>query len=175
MSPVPSSAPVVAFGRKIIVAAQLEPKRRFGALRLSDCPTYSTTPFRSCNNTTAAAISTPPPSVAIVSRCRSTTAPNSAVQKGSTVLTIAVRTGPSTLSPRRNAVNATAEDARLLGIEPGRAILRERRRTTDPQGRPLEWSEDRYVGDGVAFTVRNSLALAPLTRDRAVAEAGTAQ
>ena len=67
-----------------------------------------------------------------------------------------------------DAVNATAEDARLLEIEPGRAILRERRRTTDPQGRPLEWSEDRYIGDGVAFTVRNSLARAPLTRDRAV-------
>lgn len=71
-----------------------------------------------------------------------------------------------------DAVNATAEDARLLEIEPGRAILRERRRATDPQGRPLEWSEDRYVGDGVAFTVRNSLALSPLTRDRAVRPTG---
>lgn len=68
-----------------------------------------------------------------------------------------------------DAVNATAEDARLLEIEPGHAILRERRRTTDPQGRPLEWSEDRYIGDAVAFTVRNSLALSPLTRDRAFA------
>lgn len=74
-----------------------------------------------------------------------------------------------------DAVNATAEDARLLEIEPGRAILRERRRATDPQGRPLEWSEDRYVGDGVAFTVRNSLALAPLTRDRAASPTGNAQ
>ena len=67
-----------------------------------------------------------------------------------------------------DAVNATPEDARLLALAPGTALLRERRRTTDPQGRALEWSEDRYVGDGVAFTVRNSLALSPLVRDRAV-------
>ncbi len=72
-----------------------------------------------------------------------------------------------------DAVNATDEDARLLGIEPGRAILRERRRTTDPQGAALEWSEDRYVGEGVAFTIRNSLALSPLTRDRAAATTGS--
>lgn len=67
-----------------------------------------------------------------------------------------------------DAVNATPEDARLLALAPGTALLRERRRTTDPQGRALEWSEDRYVGDGVAFTVRNSVALSPLVRDRAV-------
>jgi GntR family transcriptional regulator len=67
-----------------------------------------------------------------------------------------------------DAVNATPDDAGLLAIEPGIALLRERRRATDPQGRPLEWSEDRYVGDAVAFTIRNSIALSPLVRDRAV-------
>ena len=67
-----------------------------------------------------------------------------------------------------DAVNATPDDARLLAIEPGIALLRERRRATDPQGRPLEWYEDRYVGDAVAFTIRNSIALSPLVRDRAV-------
>ena len=67
-----------------------------------------------------------------------------------------------------DAVNASPDDARLLEIEPGLALLRERRRATDPQGRPLEWSEDRYVGDCVAFTIRNSIALSPLVRDRAV-------
>lgn len=67
-----------------------------------------------------------------------------------------------------DAVNATPDDAQLLAIEPGIALLRERRRATDPQGRPLEWSEDRYVGDSVAFTIRNSIALSPLVRDRAV-------
>ena len=67
-----------------------------------------------------------------------------------------------------DAVNASPDDARLLEIEPGLALLRERRRATDPQGRPLEWSEDRYMGDCVAFTIRNSIALSPLVRDRAV-------
>jgi len=66
-----------------------------------------------------------------------------------------------------DAVNADGEDARLLEIAPGTALLRERRRATDEQGRPLEWSQDRYVGDGVAFTIRNSLAASPLVRDRA--------
>jgi GntR family transcriptional regulator len=65
-----------------------------------------------------------------------------------------------------DAVNADEEDARLLDAEPGTALLRERRRTTDPDGRPLEWSEDRYLGDAVAFTVRNSLTAAPLSRLR---------
>lgn len=66
-----------------------------------------------------------------------------------------------------DAVNATPDDARLLNIEPGIALLRERRRATDPRGQALEWSEDRYVGDAVAFTIRNSIALSPLVRDRA--------
>ena len=67
-----------------------------------------------------------------------------------------------------DAVNASPDDARLLEIEPGVALLRERRRATDPHGKALEWSEDRYVGDSVAFTIRNSIALSPLVRDRAV-------
>jgi GntR family transcriptional regulator len=71
-----------------------------------------------------------------------------------------------------DAVNADPDDARLLEIEPGLALLRERRRATDPQGRVLEWSEDRYVGDSVAFTIRNSIALSPLVRDRAVPTTG---
>ncbi|HTJ69696.1 MAG TPA: GntR family transcriptional regulator [Actinospica sp.] len=66
-----------------------------------------------------------------------------------------------------DAVNATPDDARLLNIAPGIALLRERRRATDPRGQALEWSEDRYVGDAVAFTIRNSIALSPLVRDRA--------
>lgn len=65
-----------------------------------------------------------------------------------------------------DAVNADPDDARLLEIAAGTALLRERRRATDEQGRPLEWSQDRYVGDGVAFTIRNSLAASPLVRDR---------
>lgn len=65
--------------------------------------------------------------------------------------------------------------ARSIGEVPdGRVELLERRAATETQGRPLEWSEDRYIGDGVAFTVRNSLALSPLTRDRAVSCASPA-
>ncbi|HET9840895.1 MAG TPA: GntR family transcriptional regulator [Nocardioides sp.] len=55
------------------------------------------------------------------------------------------------------AVVATAEDARLLDIRPRAPLLREWRRTTDPDGAALEWSEDRYVGEAVAFTVHNSV------------------
>ncbi|WP_328609171.1 GntR family transcriptional regulator [Amycolatopsis sp. NBC_00345] len=63
-----------------------------------------------------------------------------------------------------DAVRATADDARLLGARPGIPLLRERRRTTDPSGVPLEWSEDRYLGDQVAFTVRNSADRNTLSR-----------
>ena len=65
-----------------------------------------------------------------------------------------------------DAVNAAAEDAALLEVPVGTALLRERRRTTDHDGHALEWSEDRYLGDAVAFTVRNSLAAAPLSKLR---------
>jgi GntR family transcriptional regulator len=56
-----------------------------------------------------------------------------------------------------SAVVATAEDARLLDIRPRAPLLREWRRSTDPDGAALEWSEDRYVGEAVAFTVHNSV------------------
>ncbi|MFJ1767617.1 GntR family transcriptional regulator [Amycolatopsis sp. NPDC088138] len=63
-----------------------------------------------------------------------------------------------------DAVRATADDARLLGVRAGVPLLRERRRATDPSGVPLEWSEDRYLGDQVAFTVRNSADRNTLSR-----------
>ena len=63
-----------------------------------------------------------------------------------------------------DAVAASAEDARLLGTRRGTPLLRERRRTTDPTGVPLEWSEDRYLGSEVAFTVRNSASRNALSR-----------
>jgi GntR family transcriptional regulator len=56
-----------------------------------------------------------------------------------------------------SAVAATAEDARLLSIRARTPLLREVRLSTDPDGAPLEWSEDRYLGDAVAFTVHNSI------------------
>jgi len=63
-----------------------------------------------------------------------------------------------------DAVPASAADARLLGCRPRVPLLRERRRTTDPAGVPLEWSEDRYLGSAVAFTVHNSVAVSALSR-----------
>jgi GntR family transcriptional regulator len=61
---------------------------------------------------------------------------------------------------------ADPDDARLLACPPGTPLLRERRRTSDPTGLPVEWSEDRYRAGTVAFTVHNSLASTALTRMR---------
>jgi len=63
-----------------------------------------------------------------------------------------------------DSVPAAADDARLLETRPRVPLLRERRRTTDPSGVPIEWSEDRYLGSAVAFTVHNSVAVSALTR-----------
>jgi GntR family transcriptional regulator len=62
---------------------------------------------------------------------------------------------------------ADAEDARLLGCRPGDPLLRERRVSTDPTGTPIEWSDDRYLPETVAFTVHSSAAAASLDRRRA--------
>jgi len=64
-------------------------------------------------------------------------------------------------------VTADEEDSALLGCPVGQALLRERRRSTDPAGAPVEWSEDRYLPGTVAFTVHNSVASNALTRHRA--------
>ncbi|SFE45082.1 GntR family transcriptional regulator [Actinacidiphila alni] len=61
-------------------------------------------------------------------------------------------------------VLADEEDARLLGCRAGEPLLRERRRSTDPVGAPLEWSEDRYLPGTVAFTVHNSIGRSALSR-----------
>ncbi|WP_329183761.1 GntR family transcriptional regulator [Actinacidiphila glaucinigra] len=59
---------------------------------------------------------------------------------------------------------ADADDVRLLDCPPGQVLLRERRRTTDPAGAPVEWSEDRYLPGTIAFTVHNSVAASTLGR-----------
>ncbi|WP_194915568.1 GntR family transcriptional regulator [Catenulispora rubra] len=68
---------------------------------------------------------------------------------------------------------ADREDAALLGCAAGDPLLRERRRSTDPAGVPLEWSEDRYVPGSVAFVVHNSLASTPMTRHHMVPQGGS--
>ncbi|WP_405577320.1 GntR family transcriptional regulator [Streptomyces sp. NBC_01190] len=59
---------------------------------------------------------------------------------------------------------ADADDTRLLDCPAGQVLLRERRRSTDPTGVPMEWSEDRYLPGTVAFTVHNSVAASTLGR-----------
>ncbi|MFD4231924.1 GntR family transcriptional regulator [Streptomyces sp. NPDC058545] len=59
---------------------------------------------------------------------------------------------------------ADADDARLLDCPVGQVLLRERRRTTNPAGVPVEWSEDRYLPGTIAFTVHNSVATSTLGR-----------
>lgn len=56
-----------------------------------------------------------------------------------------------------DAVPAGALDAEHLDIGPGAPLLRVRRRATDQQGEPLEWSEDRYRGDAMAFTLESAV------------------
>jgi GntR family transcriptional regulator len=63
-----------------------------------------------------------------------------------------------------DAVPASAEDARLLNVTRGVPMLRERRHTTDQAGIPVEWSDDRYLGGAVAFSVRNSITVNALSR-----------
>ena len=63
-----------------------------------------------------------------------------------------------------DAVPASAEDARWLGVRAGVPLLRERRFTTDRSGRPVEWSDDRYLGTETAFSVRNSVSVNALSR-----------
>ncbi|MFE6778891.1 GntR family transcriptional regulator [Streptomyces sp. NPDC057702] len=62
---------------------------------------------------------------------------------------------------------ADATDARLLDCRPGDPLLRERRRSTDPTGTPIEWSDDRYVPGTMAFTMHSSAASGSLARRRA--------
>ncbi|GAA2319561.1 GntR family transcriptional regulator [Nonomuraea roseoviolacea subsp. roseoviolacea] len=63
-----------------------------------------------------------------------------------------------------DAVSASSEDARLLGVRRGSPLLRQRRITTTQEGRPVEWSDDRYRAGSVAFSIRNSIGANPLAR-----------
>jgi GntR family transcriptional regulator len=48
---------------------------------------------------------------------------------------------------------ATVEDARLLRVRRGAPLLVERRLILDQDGRPLEWTESRYVGSRYGIDV----------------------
>jgi GntR family transcriptional regulator len=55
-----------------------------------------------------------------------------------------------------DAVAADEADAELLALDRGAPLLRERRIATTADGRPLEYSDDRYRPDRVSFTLANS-------------------
>jgi GntR family transcriptional regulator len=63
-----------------------------------------------------------------------------------------------------DAIGATEREARWLGVAAASPLLRERRLTTDLSARPVEWSDDRYLGSATAFSVRNSVAVNALSR-----------
>ncbi|MBG0832750.1 GntR family transcriptional regulator [Planomonospora sp. ID67723] len=63
-----------------------------------------------------------------------------------------------------DAVAAGTEDSRLLEVRRGSPLLRQRRVTTTHEGRPVEWSDDRYRAGSVTFSIRNSVDANPLVR-----------
>lgn len=63
-----------------------------------------------------------------------------------------------------DAVSATTEEARLLGVRRGSPLLRQRWLASSPTGRPLAWSEDSYRHDAVVISVRNSMAANTVAR-----------
>jgi GntR family transcriptional regulator len=71
-----------------------------------------------------------------------------------------------------DAIPATVEDGRLLDIPRRTPLLRQRRASTSQTGQPLEWSDDRYRGDAIAFVIDNSSFLGNLERLLAGDEAG---
>jgi GntR family transcriptional regulator len=63
-----------------------------------------------------------------------------------------------------DALSASTEDSNLLEVRRGSPLLRARRLTTDPNGRALELSDDRYRADSVVFSIANSADANNLSR-----------
>lgn len=59
--------------------------------------------------------------------------------------------GESFGSHRIDAVGASSEDARLLGVRRSSPLLRVRRQAFARDGRPIDLTEDRYLPDSVSF------------------------
>lgn len=62
------------------------------------------------------------------------------------------------------AIAASRTDARLLGIPLHAPLLRVRRHAVSPSGQPLEWSDDRYLGERVNFAVENTAIMPGVAR-----------
>jgi GntR family transcriptional regulator len=63
-----------------------------------------------------------------------------------------------------SALPADRVDAQLLGVSVRTPLLRVRRRAFSLSGEPLEWADDRYLGDKVDFTLENSATRSGLSR-----------
>ncbi|MFI9080661.1 GntR family transcriptional regulator [Streptomyces sioyaensis] len=63
-----------------------------------------------------------------------------------------------------DAVAADTQDAELLGVRRTSPLLRVRRVTTTREGRPVEWSDDRYRSDAVSFRVQHTTGNNALAR-----------
>lgn len=59
-----------------------------------------------------------------------------------------------------DAVAATDLDAEHLDLSIGAPLLRERRRSVDRDGNPIEYGDDRYRPDRVTFTIDNAQPIA---------------
>lgn len=59
---------------------------------------------------------------------------------------------------------AVAESAGQQRLDCTSPLLRVRRMTTTRDGRPVEWSDDRYRSDAVGFSIHNSIGSNPLAR-----------
>jgi GntR family transcriptional regulator len=66
---------------------------------------------------------------------------------------VAVGLVPTTGSAALAAEAATADEARLLRVRRGAPLLVERRLIHDQEGKPLEWTESRYVGSRYGIDV----------------------
>lgn len=60
------------------------------------------------------------------------------------------------------AEGAKSREAMRLGISRGTALLVHRRVSRDPQGRPLEWSTDRYISGKIMLSAGSSWHHSPL-------------
>jgi GntR family transcriptional regulator len=66
-----------------------------------------------------------------------------------------------------DAIAAGTRDAELLRVRRGSPLLRVRRTTTNPAGRPVETSDDRYRCGAITFVVHNSFDANTERRDEA--------
>lgn len=63
-------------------------------------------------------------------------------------------TEPDQAEEHVEVVSAGTDEARILGIEPGSALLSVTRTTLDTKGRKIEYSHDLFRGDRTRITVR---------------------